>query len=114
MLSLSQIEQVIINRTSKGIISCEPVILNNLDLAGITYTGENEVYVGKLQGIFDNVVTCYLKVGTDITMLNIGGALSKDYYRSYDNVMLTRFQQSDISEDTEIMFSGYKFTLDTP
>jgi len=102
-----EVLKILIEKTGKAISSITPVILNSLDLGEIANKPTGEVYVGELS-ITDNAELIFSLLG--VTTLSVNKTAVYTSAKIYDNLMFDEIN-GPITEDTEILFSGYKIIL---
>jgi len=117
MLSLSEIQQIVIEKTGKSIQSCKPVYLPVIELYALRnnepLTDVNKVYFGTL------AVTTDLQYGLTFTYRNTVDNTSiafnakenpTDYPRVFPHLLFDKIQGGELDETIEIVFCGYEFT----
>jgi len=117
MLSLSEIQQIVIEKTGKSIQLCKPVYLPVMELYALRNneptTDVNKVYFGTL------AVTTDLQFGLTFTYRNTVDNTSlafnakenpTDYPRVFPHLLFDKIQGGELDETIEIVFCGYEFT----
>lgn len=119
MINFELAASEVLRRTGKSISSFSPIVLTCNDLAGMalsTYV-PGSVFFGQLEVTSNsNLLFSYESVSGTETGLSFNREVRLDVPKHYSSVIFDKISITDpsvdtLTEDTEMIFSGYKFTL---
>lgn len=114
-MKLRHIKKIVEQKTDKRIVQKERVVLYSNAIASFSNNTPSEyVLYGTIELVSElpMLLNHQATEGT-ITALALNKGIIQEGHKKYDNILFDELICPSISEDTEIVFYGYKFTLET-